>query len=138
MITSRGTPFSLATASMTSNSSLLIFVSSVRASPPSVLVRFVLAALAAARARPQRLLRGRDQAQRDQVGDQARLLDVFHGDGDLVALAQRQRHRAVAGARDRALQAPAAVLRQAQRDLRLLAREAREVRQREQRPVDAR
>src|SRR5690606_35237419 len=118
-ITSRGTPFSLATASTTSRSSLLIC--SLRVRPAGRRLVGLLARISALAG----LLPWR-QAQRFPVRDQARLVDVVQCHHEL-GVVQAEGHLAIGHAQDRALQATAAVLRQLQPDLGLLAEEADEV-----------
>src|SRR5690606_16422475 len=123
MITERGTPFSLATASITSNSSLLISTAPWKAAGrlgigSGFLVRPGLAAPGA-----RRLGCGR-QAQRHQVGDQARLLDVVVRQRQLDAVLRRQHDAVALDPDDPALDAAPAVHRQAQLHLGLLAGEA--------------
>src|SRR5688572_5242676 len=135
-MTSRGTPFSLATASTTSNSSLLIFylLRTGRLVGRRLVVGF---GLVLARAMARLGFFG-GEAEGRPVGNQAGLVDVvgandqfgrlavggFDAEGDLVAV----------HAHDARLEPAAPVLRQLQRDLGRPAGEAPELRGGEQRP----
>src|SRR5688572_23376429 len=133
-MTSRGTPFSLATASTTSNSSLLIFylLRTGRLVGRRLVVGFGLV-LARAMAR---LGLGRTQAQGRPVGNQAGLVDVVGAHGQFGRLAvgalDAEGDLVPVHAHDARLEAAAAVLRQLQRHLGRLACEARELRRGEQ------
>src|SRR5690606_20168894 len=139
-ITDSGTPFSLATASTTSNSSLLI-CSSLHAGRAcrlrlvgSIACGFLLC-LARARVASRLVLRRR-QPEGHPVGYQARLVDVVGPDLDGRAV-DVERDASAVDRGDRALKPAATVLRQLQADLGLLADETLELLRREQRAVDA-
>src|SRR4249919_293771 len=117
MMTSRGTPFSLATASMTSNSSLLIFSLAPFESGSGRFSRFV-GFLAAAGLGLSR------QPEGDEVRHQFCLLDIRFRHAEL-ALLVRDHHPVAFNAGDAALQPATAFLRHPQGHLRLLAEEAR-------------
>src|SRR5690606_5341926 len=139
-MTSRGTPFSLATASTTSRSSLLICVNSACGTPAAGLLEGLLASPAPAGSSAPPLLGrvpARHQAQRGPVGYQARPVDVVGRHRELVAV-QLEHHGLPLDAQDTTLQAPASLLGQFQADLGLLALEACEVLQREQGAIQAR
>src|SRR5690606_41099163 len=132
-ITDSGTPFSLATASTTSNSSLLI--SLLRRVGPvgrRLVGGFVVVG-------PAGTLAGlvRCETQRRPVGDQPRLVDVVEGHPERTAV-DVEGDVAVLHRRDAPGEAAPAVLRQPQGHLRGLAGEAPVVIKREQRTIQAR
>src|SRR6478735_7229696 len=131
-ITDSGTPFSLATASTTSNNSLLI--DSLRTGRLGRrllgwVFLFTRSRIAAG------LVDGWRQPECCPVRDQARLLDVVGGNDERRAI-DIEGDVAVGDADDLALQAPAAILRKLQCDFGHVARESNEMSRREQRTLD--